>query len=100
MKHKRSRYGVRCFDGVFGKGLLLLPTHTWKTINAENPVFDVDNEPACVGILPNLFLKRPGVIRSLHPTHSMAGYGKDAASYLDGKKCAIHRVHQAAVMIV
>lgn len=53
----------------FEKGLLLLPTHTWKTINAENPVFDVDNEPACVGILPNLFLKRPGVIRSLHPTH-------------------------------
>ena len=34
----------------FEKGLLLLPTHTWKTINAENPVFDVDNEPACVGI--------------------------------------------------
>ena len=22
----------------FEKGLLLLPTHTWKTINAENPV--------------------------------------------------------------
>ena len=70
----------------FEKGLLLLPTHTWKTINAENPVFDVDNEPACVGILPNLFLKRPGVIRSLHPTHSMAGYGKDAASYLAGEE--------------
>lgn len=70
----------------FEKGLLLLPTHTWKTINAENPVFDVDNEPACVGILSNLFLKRPGVIRSLHPTHSMAGYGKDAASYLAGEE--------------
>lgn len=70
----------------FEKGLLLLPTHTWKTINAENPVFDVDNEPACVGILPNLFLKRPGVVRSLHPTHSMAGYGKDAASYLAGEE--------------
>ena len=82
----------------FEKGLLLLPTHTWKTINAENPVFDVDNEPACVGILPNLFLKRPGVIRSLHPTHSMAGFGKDAESYLAVKKCAIHRVHQADVM--
>ena len=34
----------------------------------------------------NLFLKRPGVIRSLHPTHSMAGYGKDAASYLAGEE--------------
>ena len=70
----------------FEKGLLLLPTHTWKTINAENPVFDVDNEPACVGILPNLFLKRHGVVRSLHPTHSMAGFGKDAESYLAGEE--------------
>ncbi len=38
------------------------------------------------GGMPNLFLKRPGVIRSLHPTHSMAGYGKDAASYLAGEE--------------
>ena len=36
--------------------------------------------------LPNLFLKRPGVIRSLHPTHSMAGFGKDAESYLAGEE--------------
>lgn len=84
----------------FEKGLLLLPTHTWKTINAENPVFDVDNEPACVGILPNLFLKRHGVVRSLHPTHSMAGFGKMLSHIWPVKKCAIHRVHQAAVMIV
>ena len=26
------------------------------------------------------------MIRSLHPTHSMAGYGKDAASYLAGEE--------------
>lgn len=25
----------------FRPGLLLLPTHTWRTINAANPVFDV-----------------------------------------------------------
>ena len=29
-----------------------------------------------------MFLKRDGVIRSLHPTHSMAGIGKKAAEYL------------------
>lgn len=30
-----------------------------------------DTEEACVGLLTNLFRKRPGVVRSLHPTHSM-----------------------------
>ena len=69
----------------FEKGLLLLPTHTWKTINADNPVFDVDNEPACVGILSNLFLKRPGVIRSLHPTHSTPGGCYDRLKDVGGK---------------
>lgn len=70
----------------FSDGLLLLPTHTWKTVNAANPVFDVRTSPCCVGILPELFRGRPGVVRSLHPTHSLAGYGKDAAAYLAGQE--------------
>mgnify|MGYP002237065835 CR=1 FL=1 len=41
-------------------------------INEENRVFDVRRSPCCVGILPELFRQRPGVVRSLHPTHSMA----------------------------
>ena len=32
-----------------------------------------------------LFRQRPGVVRSLHPTHSMAAYGKGAAAYLEGE---------------
>ena len=59
----------------FAEGLLLLPTHTWRFINEENRVFDVRRSPCCVGILPELFRHRPGVVRSLHPTHSMAAYG-------------------------
>lgn len=70
----------------FADGLLLLPTHTWKTVNAANPVFDVRTSSCCVGILPELFRQRPGVVRSLHPTHSLAGYGKDAAAYLAGQE--------------
>ena len=61
----------------FKGGLLLLPTHTWKTVNEDHPVFDSKKEPSCVGILTNLFMKRAGVVRSLHPTHSMAGFGKN-----------------------
>ena len=45
----------------FAEGLLLLPTHTWAQMGSGYTVFDRDTEPACVGILPNLFWKRPGV---------------------------------------
>lgn len=69
----------------FAEGLLLLPTHTWRFINEENRVFDVRRSPCCVGILPELFRQRPGVVRSLHPTHSMAAYGKGAAAYIEGE---------------
>ena len=31
---------------------LLLPTHTWKTVRADAPVFDVRRSPCCVGIPP------------------------------------------------
>ena len=57
----------------FGHGLLLLPTHTWKNINADSPVYNPKETPSCVGLLTNMFLKRDGVIRSLHPTHSCGG---------------------------
>jgi len=70
----------------FKEGLLLLPTHTWKTVNESHPVFDSQKEPSCVGVLTNLFMKREGVVRSLHPTHSMAGFGKHAAEYLAGEE--------------
>ncbi|MDF2958889.1 MAG: family N-acetyltransferase [Paenibacillus sp.] len=65
-------------------GLLVLPTHTWSYINADNPRFYVEDSPSCVGILPELFRKRPGVIRSWHPTHSTAALGRDAASFTAG----------------
>ena len=65
-------------------GLLVLPTHTWSYINADNPRYSVEDSPSCVGILTELFRKRPGVIRSLHPTHSVAALGREAADYVEG----------------
>lgn len=62
-------------------GLLVLPTHTWSTINASNPMFHVESSPCCVGILPELFRKQPGVVRSWHPTHSVAAIGQDAVAF-------------------
>lgn len=73
----------------FQKGLLLLPTHTWKQMSEEYCVFDPQTEPACVGIIPNLFMKREGVVRSLHPTHSIAAFGVRAAQYIQGEEAVM-----------
>lgn len=76
------------FMEYFCEGRVMLPTHTWRQMSEDYNVFDPETEPACVGILPNLFMKRAGVVRSLHPTHSMAVYGKDAEEYIRGEeKC-------------
>lgn len=63
-------------------GLLILPAHTWEYINASNPVFDVRKSRTCVGILTELFRSRSGVIRSLHPTHSLSALGCGAKEYV------------------
>lgn len=72
----------------FKEGLLMTPTHTWAQMSKEYNVFDPKTERACVGIIPNVFMKREGVVRSLHPTHSIAAYGKNAAQYIAGEENA------------
>ena len=54
----------------FKNGLLLLPTHTWKTVNADNPVYNPYTTPSCVGLLTNMFMKRRGyTFASSYPQH-------------------------------
>jgi len=67
-------------------GLLVLPSHTWANVNVENPIMDVLYTPSCVGVLTELFRKRAGVLRSLHPTHSVAALGTDAAEFIVGEE--------------
>lgn len=69
-------------------GLLIFPTLSYRWINEGNHRFDVKNTPACTGILPELFRQRQGVVRSLHPTHSVAAFGKDAGSFTAGHENA------------
>ena len=69
-----------------GGGLLVLPTHTWASMNEEHSLYDPIKEPSCVGILTELFRQRPGVKRSLHPTHSVAAWGKDAENFTSGQE--------------
>lgn len=68
----------------FKDGLVMLPTHTWTRIDDPNYKYDPETEDSCVGLLTNIFRKEKGVVRSLHPTHSIAGYGIKAKEYLTG----------------
>lgn len=77
---------IDAFMEYMKDGLLIFPTHTWDQINDNYNIFYPATEPSCVGILSNLFLKRSNVIRSLHPTHSVAAYGVDAYEYVKGEE--------------
>lgn len=74
------------FSEYMQEGLLVLPTHTWGTIDMATLRFDVNETKGCVGILPELFRKRPGVIRSWHPSHSVAALGMEAAEFVAGNE--------------
>ncbi len=69
--------------GALGeKGTLVLPALSWANVTAADPVFDVASTPVCVGFLPEFFRKMPGVMRSVHPTHSCCAVGYKAEYYL------------------
>ena len=53
------------------EGTLLMPALTYENVTRDHPVFDREETPPCVGLLPRTFWKLPGVERSLHPTHSV-----------------------------
>ena len=72
------------FSEFMKDGLLVFPTHTWAHINEEQPKFYVEETPTNIGILTELFRKRPDVVRSLHPTHSVAALGDGAEEFVAG----------------
>ncbi|HUU97640.1 MAG TPA: AAC(3) family N-acetyltransferase [Phycisphaerae bacterium] len=64
-----------------------LPTHTYcypSSPEEPAPVFDARNTPSEMGMLAELFRLRPGAIRSIHSTHSLAGEGPLAAEICAG----------------
>jgi aminoglycoside N3'-acetyltransferase len=63
-------------------GTLVLPTFSIEgsMLNslAAGAVFDVRATPSNLGAIPEAFRRRPGVRRSIHPTHSFAALGPRA----------------------
>lgn len=67
-------------------GLLLIPTHTWAVVNKEHPSFDVRATVPNIGAMARVAAFREDAVRSLHPTHSLAAFGKHARDYILGEE--------------
>jgi aminoglycoside 3-N-acetyltransferase len=66
------------------EGTLLMPTMTWRTVTPAANVFDELATPSHTGILTELFRRGHAQARSLHPTHSVAGWGRNLDHLLGG----------------
>lgn len=62
-------------EAVGENGTLLMPALTYENVSGDHRVFDSEKTPPCIGLLPTVFWKLPGVERSLHPTHSVCARG-------------------------
>jgi len=72
--------GAKCvidaLKAVIGKeGTLMFPTFTYRTSYGDSSFSNLDT-PSCVGYISEVFRKSDGVIRTNHPTHSVALWGK------------------------
>ncbi len=65
-------------EAIGPEGTLAMPTMS------ADAVFDVDNSPSVLGVITETFRKWPGVVRSLHPTHSVAALGPRAQELVEG----------------
>lgn len=63
-------------DTLGEDGTLLLPALTYENVNAAHPVFNSGKTEPCIGLLPRVFCRRPGVERSVNPTHSVCAKGR------------------------
>ncbi|NPV90437.1 MAG: AAC(3) family N-acetyltransferase [Firmicutes bacterium] len=84
-----ARTIISALQSVVGEnGLLVMPTFPAERGNYEyvikNSVFSCQNTPSRMGIITEIFRTTHGVYRSIHPTHSLAAWGKDAEKFVQG----------------
>ena len=63
------------WDTIGEAGTLIFPTFTYRT-SYEDSFYSNIETPSCVGLISETFRKMEGVIRTNHPTHSVAIRGR------------------------
>ena len=80
---------IDAFCEYLSDGLFIVPTHTWDKVCRQSPYYDVRTTVSDIGTLAEVAAFRKDGVRSLHPTHSVTVFGKDAAEFVRGEeKCA------------
>ena len=77
---------------IGSEGTLLVPALSYNNVNRDNPHFKVRETEPCIGLIPRTFFHKSGVIRSLHPTHSVCAFGKRAVEL-----CSDHDLDETPV---
>ena len=80
---------IEAFTSYLSEGLFVVPTHTWENVGAHNPVYNVLETKPNIGALPTVAAFHKDGIRSLHPTHSVAAFGKRAEEFVKGEEKAV-----------
>lgn len=80
---------VRTLQQVVGPGgTLLMPTVPFRRTAVEyalsDPVFDARRTVSRMGLVTETFRRSPDVLRSMHPTHSVAAWGSRAGAMIAG----------------
>lgn len=75
---------IDALQEVIGPDGTLMMSTVSGNVNPGQPVFHVDYTPSTVGHLSNVFRKRKGAIRSLHPVHSIVAMGPKAKFFTEG----------------
>jgi len=84
---------VRTLQHAVGpNGTLVLPTTPFQRTAVEyaggDPVFDARRTASKMGIITEIFRRSPDVVRSMHPTHSVAAWGAKAYMMVAGHEAA------------
>ncbi|MCC2667557.1 MAG: hypothetical protein K0Q72_28 [Armatimonadetes bacterium] len=77
---------VRALRTWVGDGTLAMPAHTYCYPDGTSPapLFELGETPSVVGAITEQFRREAGVLRSLHPSHSLACSGPGAQSWIAG----------------
>jgi len=69
---------IEAFRDHLRDGTIVMPTMSWRGVTPQNPEWDELQTPSETGVLTEIFRTRFASTRSIHPTHSVAAWGKAA----------------------